>query len=135
GGRQTGVATGTPTDQYGKIPQLTVRDKNTPSAPIDPADIKADQKHMTFINRINEGAKQLAFGGNPPSDYKILSDGTMVKTPRRVPAKYAWLSLVIGMLAGGASGMAEHGPGSVGRSFLAGQQQARQLQEEQKAAK
>src|SRR5437667_5393466 len=58
----------------------------------------------------------------------------MTKTERRVPAKYAWLSLVMGMLAGGAAGMSEHGPGSVGRSFLDGQQRERQLQEQQKQA-
>src|SRR2546425_2624792 len=123
-------------DQYGDIPQLKTRDASQVVAPVQksPADIQADQKHLSFVDRINQGAKQLAFGGNPPTDYKVLPDGTMTKTPRQVPAKYAWLSLVMGMLAGGASGMAEHGPGSVGRSFLAGQQQARQQQQERKEA-
>src|SRR5437667_3164243 len=58
----------------------------------------------------------------------------MTKTERRVPAKYALWGLVMGMLAGGAAGMSEHGPGSVGRSFLDGQQRERQLQEQQKQA-
>src|SRR5438309_9342738 len=112
-------------DQYGYVPELKTRDASQVVAPVQksPADIQAEQKHLSFVDRINQGAKQLAFGGNPPNDYKVLADGTLQKTPRQVPARYAWLSLVMGMLAGGASGMAEHGPGSVGRSFLAGQQQ------------
>src|SRR5439155_14318885 len=121
-------------DQYGELTHLKTLDQVVAPVQKSPADLAAEQKHLSFVDRINQGAKQLAFGGNPPNDYKVLADGTLQKTPRQVPARYAWLSLVMGMLAGGASGMSEHGPGSVGRSFLAGQQQARQLQEQQKAA-
>src|SRR5438445_516358 len=72
-------------DSYGDRPQLTVRAKDTPVAPINPADIKADQPkpHVSWANKINETARALV-GGNPKT-YTVDPNGNLVAHERPLP--------------------------------------------------